>query len=213
MLRKTYKSLITLVPCLIAATLSHGVTINLSGSDLLQSNGTSKASTGALGLLVAATEGASVFGTPTDGDSTAVGSTFGSEYLIVARFGLVADGVAFEAVNETLGAAPLTNWAEGDALAIYWFPGLTTATANFSTGDSFGSFTSADAINGGSAWVTPANTSTVSLNMVTVSAGGTTPNADGIADQSVSGIPEPSTYAAIAGVLMIGLAVMRRKRA
>ncbi len=217
-----------LVPALLFAVFmswgwnhaSATVTLTWGAQDVTLSDATTKIPVGALWVLVADTAN-NGFGAVTNyngvGTSLDVGGapTIQADDLVLKRGAVDAsDGagmINFGAVLiGTLGSP--ASWSAGNPLALFWFPTFTT-NDNATSGGSYGMYTTNAALNGGLAWVTPSDGSTVSLSpLITSSAGGSQPNSLGAANLTVLGtIPEPSSVASL--VLGLGaLTLFLRRR-
>ena len=117
-------------------------------------------------MLVADT-GGDGFGTVQSGKSLSLGAFLDSanndkilwkSNISNSGFG---PGVVFENPLLTLDSTSLPNptagsWVTGNALALLWFPTLTTSTSTTTGGDAYGLF-AGPASNGSSPWITPNN--------------------------------------------------------
>ncbi|MCF7790208.1 MAG: PEP-CTERM sorting domain-containing protein [Prosthecobacter sp.] len=192
------------------------VTFNMAGATLYESDGTTPVPTTGLMLLVADTSGTNGFSSVAGGASLSLNSFLnGTDDLILAKWALGASsatpGFFSDAVsNLTLGA---NNWDAGDALALLWFPTLTTSSGTALAGDSYGiyynSATSGASLDSGDAWITPAS-GTKSLNLLTTDYSGSHTSASTTASFTVSGVPEPSR--ALLAALGLGMVSLRRRR-
>ena len=177
------------------------------GAGTLNNSGGTPLPTGTLVILVADTQN-NGFGTLSTGSLT-VGSLLNGDDQVLFRATInISDPQG--SVQDILSNASFTgNWNAGDALALIWLPGLTSASNTFSNGQSYGLFTTTSPA-AGDPWVTPTSGSLgISLSFATQMGGGTYANSLGNA--SLTAIPEPSTYAAITGAAMLGLAAWRRR--
>ncbi|HVU25443.1 MAG TPA: hypothetical protein VHE13_15050 [Opitutus sp.] len=134
-----------------------------------------------------------------------IGDLLNGEYQILGR-GAVAEFSLPGEFAATTGAIPLTggsfpNLSTGDQLAILWFPDLAEST-DFSlvAGTSYGLYT----VDADTAWQVPVG-GTPSFD-VTVPSGTA-------AAYTVAAVPEPSAFAALAGLSVLGWRVVRRRRA
>jgi hypothetical protein len=193
--------------------LGAAVAISFNIDSVFTSSGASVPTSG-LGMLVADTTGDG-FGAILEG-SLASGALVGSSDLIVYRasfetFG--TNGVWSElASNLSLSG----NWTANDRLAFVWFPTLTISSLTASNSISYGLLSDVS-------WVTPADGSfneTTYQSITTTNNGFFTPNSatlsipDSMARAllTVGAIPEPSTFALLAGVVGLGFASSRRRR-
>ena len=184
---------------LVSTALSQSVQINFAGGDFRDGNNTTLAN-GQLVLLLAnvatPTTAGSGFGLLSAGTIN-IGDTLGGIYQVLGRTGINNGlGTSGSAVVDIAGGL-FPNVSTGDQLAVAWFPSLTLAS-DFSliSGASYGLYT------GGAmpTWQIPSAGDTLSLTVP-----------DGVT-ASFSAIPEPSTYAAIAGAGVLSLALWRRRR-
>jgi hypothetical protein len=200
--------------CLLAGATQAAVTFNIIADTLRTAGGTAMPQTGLVMLVASTTDG--TFGGLSQGSSLALNSLIADgNDQILAKWNLV--------VNETDGlfadtTGPLNfsgNWGATDKLALLWFPTLTLSSSSLVGGESYGLWSGPPNLqDGGDAWTTPGDGSTVSLNFLTSTGGGTHATALGNASLTVSGaavIPEPSRAFLLLGGL-VGLA-MRRRRA
>jgi len=186
------------------------VTIDFTGGALFTNLG-APLPTGSLVLLVADTAN-NGYGTVVPGSLNNGAFLNGADDMILAR-ATVTDLGGFQGVLDNFAGSLLGNWGTGDPLLLYWFSSVTGASTSLSGGERYGFYTSATGQDGSDPWVTPADgTPAINLSFATITAGGTS-NADtaGYATSLVA-IPEPSTFAAIAGVVMLGFAAFRRRK-
>lgn len=105
----------------------------------------------------------------------------------------------------TLAGGSFPQLTTGDPVAVAWFVGLTGSSFSLSSGASYGLFTD-------SGWTVPSGGSTVDFPFLTSASGhGSYSDTLGRATLTTTAIPEPSTYAASAGVAMLALAFYRRR--
>lgn len=98
----------------------------------------------------------------------------------------------------------------GYKVALRWYPTLTVASSTPGAGTAYGQFD----YNSDPSWVVPAANGSDTLYMLTTTAGGSLPDTTGRATQTTpAAIPEPSTYAALAGLAALGAAIWRKRRA
>ncbi len=194
------------------APLAHGtVTINIVGGDIFGSSTSTLAPNSTLMLVVADTDQNGFTSTINAGDSAQAGSFLGgSDDLIVFKTDASGDGSEGAFSIAASGLSLTGNWSAGDPVAIYWFPGLTSADTSLAGGSIFNYFDNPVPTGYSPSWVTPADSGSTTLVYLTDSQGGSTPDADGVASLTV--VPEPATYAALAGVCFLGLALLRRRR-
>ncbi len=175
---------------------------------LYNSDGTTPEGVGMLvQLVVSSTD--NVFTAPNSGSYTG-GS---SDDFVLASF-IINSGAG--TVAQPLIITFSGNIGAGDQILLRWFPTITGPTPPSLTqagappaGSPYGQFRTDIIENFSNAtWVLPADGSTIDLNFLTTSGGGTQPDSAGRANLLVSAIPEPSTYAllacGIAGIAYLG---------
>jgi hypothetical protein len=95
----------------------------------------------------------------------------------------------------------------GDSLMLRWFDLPSTASApNYGT--AYGEYRNGTAIDGSMAWTMLGDGATIDLNFFTLAAGGSNPEAAGIAS---SAIPEPAETATFAALGALALGLYRRR--
>jgi hypothetical protein len=102
----------------------------------------------------------------------------------------------------SLSTAPFLNLNANDRIAIVWFPTLTSSSASFVTGQSYGLFADVG-------WVVPAAGNTVTYEFFTIARGGSYDEILGKANPAA--IPEPSAYATLLACAALGLTAWRRR--
>ncbi len=99
--------------------------------------------------------------------------------------------------NPDLVSAMFPNLSTGDQLAVVWFPTLSfSSDFSLTNGTSYGLFT----VNSSTDWQVPAGGGAISPVVPIGSMA------------SLTAIPEPSTYAMLAGLATLGFAVGRRRQ-
>lgn len=187
----------------------------LTAGELRTAGGSSLLPTDALVLLVASTQGVSLnpADSPLKPGAINPGDVIGaSGNRVVWRGNLAFEpGVLFNSTG-ALDLGDFPGWTQGDALALYWFPALTTTDTQISLGDSYGVFWGQGVTSdgGGEPWVTPLDgTSGYEMNFWTLSfpyGSGSNPNPLGFASLVV--IPEPR----IGELLAVGFALFGLRR-
>ena len=199
------------------------VTMNiLLAAELYEADGTTLAPYTSLILLVADTTG-NGFANLQPGADVSLGtlqtnnmgvpSIFvdGSDDLIVGRWQLGAnlgDNGYFAGVSGPIGLSG--NWNAGDALAVLWFPTLTTSSTTAPASTTYGKFLGVPVLDGSDPWITPSDGGTINLIFQTTAAGGSQSNSLGTASYTIGApIPEPSRLVLLG---LGGLGVFFRRR-
>lgn len=134
------------------------------------------------------------------------GDSFGTAFTIVGT--KTATGTTTVSVNSTFTNVPLGNGVDsGDKFALIVFE---TSTTTGVAGDTYRIFTDPT-------WVVPSDGFTVSFSNTTAGSfaqlGTTASPAFMKTIAATSAVPEPSSFAALAGFAVLGLAASRRRRA
>ncbi len=146
----------------------------------------------------------------------------GTDDLIVSTY-LATDisgsgDIGFDFSGATINVTG--NTSAGDALYFVWFPTLTASAVGTTVGGgvSYGAFTSAvkDA-SSDIAWVVAPDGQNVAIYAISGALGGdpALTNSQATASLTTTGgvvIPEPSSFAALAGLAAVGMAASRRRR-
>jgi len=191
--------------------LTAGVLYNSSGQVLPQ---------GDLVLLVADT-GTNGFGPLDTGSSLTVGSFLNSEDQIIGsttvstQEGSYPTGTAVASFPSIpVGSGSYTTLAAGDSVAVFWFTGLNSSSTVLTPG-SYGYYTTSVPADGSASWVVPpSGAGAVDLVFETGADFGSNPETAGYAN--LTAVPEPATYALLAGVAALVGAVgirFRQKKA
>lgn len=180
------------------------ITINIGGGMLYNADGSTPIAAGMLVQLVASTTD-NIFSAPTPGSFT--GNS--SDDIVLAS--IVSDPGTFAS------ALVLTysgNFNAGDLLMLRWFPTIsgTMIPPGPPAGSAYGQFRT-DLVENNStiAWVAPTDGSTNNLFFLTMALGGAEPESAGVANMTVTAIPEPTTFALV-GLSVVGLAAYSRRR-
>jgi len=205
-------SILTIIAALCVAQIATAtVSFQIKAESLNTSAGVA-APTSTLAYLVADTNN-NGFGPVSAGSSTTVGSfANGVDDQILAKFDLSTFATAGVLSTTVTGiTVPV-----GTPLALYWFPTLTISSSTVAGGTSYGTYNSASAIDGSSAWIAPANgTTNYKTFFYTSSAsilhtGGTNAATLGNASLTVAAVPEPSRVMLLG--LGLGAFIVRRRR-
>ncbi|MBI4662014.1 MAG: hypothetical protein HY735_24595 [Verrucomicrobia bacterium] len=119
----------------------------------------------------------------------------------------------------TFGSQGYAGWSPGQLLELLWFPTL-TLDSTVTVGTRYGEYSHNGeyyyfkGLNGGAAWVTPPDGSTITLKFFTMDA--TILNSSGENSPSFGNAlhvmgPEPQTCGVVAGLLCLGYGVLRRR--
>lgn len=192
------------------AQVEGGITMNWGAADLLKSDGTTPVPVGGLVILVADT-GDNGFLLPAPGAFVS-GDDVELARVAVGDGGYPAGQFLVSLTSLALGDKGNGNiWKVGDPLQMYWYPDLTTAASAPGAGAAYGAFRTDTVFFYSDAWVTPSDPSTVALQFVNVTRGGSSPDSFGVANLTV--VPEPvnCALAAFGGIVLLA-GVVRRCR-
>jgi hypothetical protein len=220
---RCFKSLLSSLAVLLFAIAARGqtFTFEIDAGHLYTSGGTTAANylqfsnsttapmsgTGALLQVIATTTGA--FSNPTPGSFTGGNAN----NYVIADFSM--NNAATDEFDNTF-AFNLSNYpalASGDVLMLRWFPTITynqeMSGTTPSIGTTYGQFTSSSAeFSGASAWMIPSNPGAYTFGFLTMASEGSRPESAGEASSAVTAVPEPATFAGLAGVLVVGAMVI-----
>jgi len=190
------KHLLLTIVVLAAALLARAqttVTIDITLGELRTSGGSPIANNSLLQLIASSD---TTFAAPTStsfvsGNDTLVASVAfdNSTYFNLAGYMQLT-----QIVN--LNTTPIT----GQYLLVRWFPALTTLSSTPGIGTAYGQY----GYPNSTPWVAPSAGGTLTLDATSIPA----PNANA---SLTTPIPEPSTYAALLGILVLSVAQLRRK--
>jgi hypothetical protein len=194
---------------LTVVSASATVSINFNADSLRTSTGNLEG-TSTLAFLVA-DAGVAGFGAIEAGSINQY-DVIGSGDVVVARFDFSNFGTP-GVISVGLAGIDLNGFTGGSQLAIVWMTGLTTANTSTAASQSYGILSDVS-------WITPNDGGTSSTYQLI-----STTNNDFFTDTaetlnvsdfasraSFNVVPEPATYAAIAGMLAIGAVMVRRRR-
>lgn len=183
---------ITLLVTALAARAQTTLTIDITLGELRTSGGSPIANNSLLQLIASSD---TTFAAPTStsfvsGNDTLVASLAfdSSTYFDLAGYMQLT-----QIVN--VGTTPIT----GQYLLVRWFPALTTLSSTPGAGAAYGQYGYPNSTQ----WVAPSAGGTLTLDATSIPA----PNANA---SLTTPIPEPSTYAALAGLLALTFAAARR---
>ena len=174
---------------ILVSQLSAAITINVTAEKLKDPGGFDMATTGVVALVAD-------IGTP--GFSGPSGTALEGDDFLVAAWNIASSGgnVPGAFLGSTGSISFSGDWAEGDDLALYFFPTLTLTNPPASAAAvPYGMFrVTAANLDGTDLWVTPPDgTLAINLKVITTDATalgtGTTPAADGLADGVTTGTP------------------------
>lgn len=203
-----------------AGFASAELTIQLDMARLYTAGGSSQVADGTIGVLVANTsgggfgQGASLVGAELSagqllGGNRILGTLQAFDVSDAGDFGFGQPVTVSDFTGMTFGSS---NGSGGTELAVYWFPGITTAGSIVSEGQSYGYFRSDTVdIDAGSniSFNLPADGGNYSLVAYETDLGGSFDAANFQAN-SVAGIPEPSRMI-LAMLGFVGLMFRRRR--
>ncbi len=184
------------------------IAINFSGVSFLDSEG-NPIPDGALVQIIASTTDA-IFSDPTpisfiEGDDR-----------VIASFAMdsTTSGVPGGAVVslQIPNYSTFEGFTPGDSLLVRWFPTLTIDSAAPGA-TTYGSYRTDLILDGSNiAWIAPADAGgNFTLSVVSVDFGGSVTNAN-LTANLVTAIPESSSFAALAGLMVVGAVATRRRR-
>lgn len=193
------------------ASARAGVTINFDAGIFYSADNQPVPENQLVVLLVSDTTGDG-FGLARPGSLASGGFIDGADDLILGRaYVFSEDGNVFGqgAVNNL----SLTgNWGTGDRLGVYWFTGLDGSATTLSAGTSYGYYSVLSGEEGDDSdpWLTPTDGFTVGVQFLNGAYG---PHDASLFRSTLTVVPEPAAYAALAGLLALGLALRRQRRA
>jgi hypothetical protein len=122
------------------------------------------------------------------------------------------DGVLFTSTGPlSFSLDPAGNWGEGDPVGLYWFPTLNPSSGSPGEGTEYGFYTDPVGRDNGDVWVTPPDSQVQDRIWFLTTDSGFGTNPPEVASATLTVVPEPSTYAAAAGLLCLGWAAYSRR--
>ena len=209
----------TILAAIAAATAQASFTINTDFGYLKNNNGSAFEPVGGLLLLITDTNtGQGDFGLSLSAGQYVTGNdavldAFAMNYSITTG----EDGSAL--------SIPYGGLVQNDELALRWFPGITyanyetaltggTAAALLTAGQYYGTYstTASLPVDGGNAWLIPADGSNINLVFNTTDDGGNEAPSAGYASSQIPAVPEPATLSLMAGAVAVGAMALRRRK-
>jgi len=208
------KMIVALIVSLFNLQAFATVTLNVNGADLALSNNVLMATSGLI-VVVADTSGNGFY----TGTSLLPEASVALQYSFLQDDDLIIWRGPLESSSGpgvfSQGLANLiftNNWGQGDPVALYWFPTLTTAASTVGALTWYGMYTTNVAIDGttpgSGGWFTPSDGSLITLNFITATEGGSNPDSRGYAFFQT--IPEPSACVLV-GMGLLGTWLLRRR--
>ena len=188
---------------LVAGTAQATVTLNISAGTLSNANGSIPMADGQLIQLIAS-QGDAVFAPALSGSFPVEGGAIcgiGSDDILVKSFPLISFGAGNESAPIVFNLTPAIS---GKAAILRWFPTLAASALSATDGTAYGEYRD-------SSFILPTSDGTYALTFATVSGFGLLSDTLGRATLTISSIPEPSTYALLGGLAVLGLATWRRR--
>ncbi len=206
------KSLLFFAAVGLAPALSATVTVEFLVGKLLAADAVNTAPENSLIQILAMTLGAGFE------DPTAVSFTGGNNNSrVLYSFGLDSSTTGISGTFNYLPPSSLSltgGLATGNQLLVRWFPTLDINSAAPGLGTKYGQYRTDlifdDTDGSGSGWVLPAEGESKTLRFLTLSEGGSVANAAGVANRTVTVVPE-SDYA-VAGLATLATAALVRRR-
>lgn len=199
---KTLRLPLLLASLLSATSLPASVTLSFEGGALFGADTGSPLADSALIYAIARPAGTAFDGPDASGFT-------GANEILLGKWTPDSAGMgAPGAFSEVMTGVSLSGGLEaGMDVWLVWFPDLTLDSATPAPGFVYGSFHQAG-------WILPADGTTASYTIETESVGGALPDADFIASQTISAIPEPRAFPFLAGAIALGwsCALSRRRR-
>lgn len=177
-------------------SLQAAVVINLTGAQVFESNGVTPVADSRLMYAIALPSSTFELITTsgwTSGDNIQIGLLW-----------LTDNNVEIGGFSAALNFSLTGGVQAGQRFGMVWFPTISTQTGTPAGGLSYGFYSAPT-------WLIPADGNTENFAFETVSVGGTIPNSLGAANQSV--VPEPTTWALLAGTLTTVMIFRRRRQA
>lgn len=185
----------------ISQVRAASATLNFTLGILSDSTGTAIPDGSLLQVIAAPTS--STFANPT---TTSFLGGSSDEYLLFSgsfnSSSIGISGATQQPVTIDLNTTPVGNYA----ILVRWYPSLTTS--NSAPGSTtYGQFGYPE----DSTWFIPSGGGTVGYSFLTTSAGGSYPDSMGQASNTITPVPEPSSYALIIGFCTVLIAMRHRR--
>jgi hypothetical protein len=192
---------ITLIAAALIANAASAITFSGFAATDLKGADTNNLANGSATFLIADGGDGFDFDATAAGLTFAVGSTVGATNDFVFAYNAAQD---FTSVSVASGNAAFSNADAGSSasfgFALMFFDGVGGVSVTTAGGEQYGFYSEAN-------WQIPANdagTFSFGTDFTTISA---------LTGTNGSVVPEPSTYAALAGLLALGYVMVRRRRA
>lgn len=198
----------SLLASAISTTFADNVSFDFTVGDLKTAGGSAFLGTGALIQIIASPD--ITFTSPSASDFLGGGNDI---LLWSGGFNNVSGFPgAMQIPTFTVDATSVSNYY----LAIRWFPTLTTSATAPGANTSYGQYaygsdsaSTSTTISGNpwQPWQITSSSGSLAPNFLTLSAGGPSDNSLGYASNTITAVPEPSSYAALVALFSLGLLI------
>ena len=208
-MKNTSKCLALAAGLLSVTSAWSAITINFSGVAFLDNSGNALPD-GALIQIIASTQDAT-FELPTPGSFVSGDDIVIASFTVDSSTSGVPGGVV-TALNIADYSSYSASFNLNDPLTIRWYPSLTSGSVAPGV-TTYGQFRSGDTVDGSDiSWAAPADGgNTYNLSLISTDFGGSV--APTALRANLATVPEPGSFAALAGFAVLGLAASRRRRA